>query len=54
MNNNSTKTSKHKAALLQAFEWREGAERNRGLVKEIAQVLGNACFSTVCQWGFTG
>lgn len=36
--NNSNKTSKHKGALLYTFEWKEGVERNHGLVKEIAQL----------------
>ena len=35
---NSNKTSKHKGVLLHTFEWEVGAERNRGLVKEIAQL----------------
>lgn len=36
--NNSNKTSKHKGALPYTFEWKEGVERNHGLVKEIAQL----------------
>lgn len=32
--NTSNKTSKHKRALLYTFEWKEGVERNRGLVKK--------------------
>lgn len=36
--NNSNKTSKHRGALLYTFEWKEGVERNHGLVKEIAQL----------------
>jgi len=35
---NSNKTSKHKGALLYTFEWKEGVERNHGLVKGIAQL----------------